>query len=194
MGRRRAENACASLLLSCRALRPPLRTYQRVHARNQSNLPSDAPLPEGYSRPTHPGDKDAIFHVPGVAEHGPPAKKRENLPAAPHVAVLGGGLTGLTTAFYLAKKLPRESKIVVYEADKRWGGWINSERTQVSVNGYDREVLFERGPRLISLAKVQGRLDKVVFVDIVSPTRTILAMLRLADPLHPDGIFGSATW
>src|SRR4051812_12891129 len=43
------------------------------------------------------------------------------------VAVLGGGLTGLTTAYYLAEFLP-SANITVYETSTRLGGWIDTEK------------------------------------------------------------------
>ena len=42
-------------------------------------------------------------------------------------AVIGGGLTGLSTAYFLRQRFP-ESEISVFEADQRPGGKIRSER------------------------------------------------------------------
>jgi oxygen-dependent protoporphyrinogen oxidase len=55
------------------------------------------------------------------------------------VAVIGGGLTGLTAAYYLKQ---RGSRVVVYEASDRIGGAVKSERR----NGY----LVELGPNSMS--------------------------------------------
>jgi oxygen-dependent protoporphyrinogen oxidase len=57
-------------------------------------------------------------------------------------AVLGGGITGLSTAHYLTKHMPH-ANITIYESNNRLGGWLSSER--VAVDGGD--VLFEQGPR-----------------------------------------------
>ncbi|KAK3687109.1 oxygen-dependent protoporphyrinogen oxidase [Vermiconidia calcicola] len=66
-------------------------------------------------------------------------------PAPCHnVAVLGGGITGLATAYYLVKELPR-AKVTIYEASDRIGGWLSSKRVPVK----DGTVLFEAGPRTL---------------------------------------------
>lgn len=61
-----------------------------------------------------------------------------------HVAILGGGITGLASAYYLTQALPR-AKITIYEASDRLGGWLNSKRVPVK----DGTVLFEAGPRTL---------------------------------------------
>lgn len=58
------------------------------------------------------------------------------------VAVLGGGITGLVSAYYLSKEFPN-AKIVLFEGSSRLGGWVRSEKVDV-VNG---SVIFEQGPR-----------------------------------------------
>ncbi|KAK7422212.1 oxygen-dependent protoporphyrinogen oxidase [Neonectria punicea] len=88
-------------------------------------------------------------------------------PAKADIAVLGGGLTGLTTAYYLAKKLPPTSKITLYEASDRLGGWIRTERHPVDIGGKKGSVLFERGPRsLTSLHGNTWRYDDLVLYDL----------------------------
>ncbi|KAK3669627.1 oxygen-dependent protoporphyrinogen oxidase [Recurvomyces mirabilis] len=60
------------------------------------------------------------------------------------VAILGGGITGLASAYYLARELPN-SRITVYEASDRIGGWLSSKRVPVK----DGTILFEAGPRTL---------------------------------------------
>ncbi|KAI9739111.1 MAG: oxygen-dependent protoporphyrinogen oxidase [Cirrosporium novae-zelandiae] len=69
------------------------------------------------------------------------------------IAVVGGGITGLATAHYLARDLPSAS-ITLFESGTRLGGWIRSD----VVNLKDRHVLFERGPRTLRPYSVNGRL------------------------------------
>lgn len=60
------------------------------------------------------------------------------------VAVLGGGITGLASAYYLSQELPK-AKITLYESSTRLGGWLHSKRINVG-NG---QVVFEQGPRTL---------------------------------------------
>ena len=84
------------------------------------------------------------------------------------IAVLGGGLTGLTTAYYLAKQLPPTAKITLYKGSDRLGGWIRTEKHPVDIEGKQGVVSFERGPRsLTSLSGNTWRYDDLVFYDLV---------------------------
>ncbi|PNY27109.1 Protoporphyrinogen oxidase [Tolypocladium capitatum] len=86
---------------------------------------------------------------------------------AGRIAVVGGGLTGLTTAYYLAKQLPASAKITLYEASDRLGGWIRTDRVPVAVDGTRGTVSFERGPRtLSSLHLSTWRFDDLVLYDL----------------------------
>lgn len=60
------------------------------------------------------------------------------------VAILGGGISGLASAYFVSKEFP-QSKITVYEANKDSGGWIQSRRVDVP-GGH---VLFEYGARTL---------------------------------------------
>lgn len=62
-----------------------------------------------------------------------------------NIAVIGGGITGLTTAYVLSKR--QDVKVTLYEASKRFGGWIESKL--VDVPGDKGRVLFELGPRTL---------------------------------------------
>lgn len=63
-------------------------------------------------------------------------------------AVLGGGLAGLSAAYYLSKA--GSKNVTVFEAARRLGGWIQTEQhTQLGFR-------FEKGPRTIRPVGVRG--------------------------------------
>lgn len=79
---------------------------------------------------------------PVVADPETHASDHEPKSTVQKIAVLGAGVTGLTTAFHLSRTVPN-ARITILEATSRIGGWINSER--IAVDG--GEILFEWGPR-----------------------------------------------
>ena len=58
------------------------------------------------------------------------------------MAILGGGITGLCSAYFLSRSLPK-ARITLLEASSRLGGWLHSKQVEVN-NG---TVVFEQGPR-----------------------------------------------
>lgn len=72
----------------------------------------------------------------------PSAAAAVNGSAAEDVAVLGGGITGLAAAYYVAKYRPK-ARISIFEAAPRLGGWLQSKSVEVAGG----RVLFEQGPR-----------------------------------------------
>ena len=76
------------------------------------------------------------------------------------IAILGGGLTGLTTAWYLTRLLP-EAKITIYEAQKRMGGWIETDKVEVKTpDGKVGTVHFDRAARMITPQTAAARVPK----------------------------------
>ncbi|MCJ8745357.1 hypothetical protein PDJAM_G00129460 [Pangasius djambal] len=65
------------------------------------------------------------------------------------VAVLGGGIGGLSACYYLSKT-SNVSKVVLLEATGRFGGWINTTRREDGA-------VFEHGPRGVRPAGAVGR-------------------------------------
>lgn len=65
------------------------------------------------------------------------------------IAVVGGGITGLSSAFHLSRRYP-QTRIHLFEKSKREGGWLKSRRVDVKgYNGEQANVLLEAGPRTL---------------------------------------------
>ncbi|KAF8162792.1 protoporphyrinogen oxidase [Crassisporium funariophilum] len=90
------------------------------------------------------------------------------------IAILGGGLTGLSSAYHLSRRFPA-AQVTLIEKHARLGGWVHSER--VKIPGTDASVLLEAGPRtlrpnskavleLIHLLRLE---DKVITVPKTAP-------------------------
>lgn len=84
-------------------------------------------------------------------------------PKAQNVAVLGGGIAGLATAFNLTNDLP-DAKITIFEANDKPGGWVDSEHVDVE----DGKVLFEWGPRSLRPDIMGNGLATLRLVCVVS--------------------------
>ena len=90
----------------------------------------------------------------------------------PTTAILGGGLSGLSTAFYLSKALPASHKIIILEKSKRFGGWIQTSK-------HENGISFEAGPRSIRPVGLQGLLT----LDLVGYVNSKLLDLLIQDTL-----------
>ncbi|KAF9935192.1 hypothetical protein FBU30_006277 [Linnemannia zychae] len=74
-----------------------------------------------------------------------------------HIAVLGGGISGLSTAWYLAKSAPPNVRITLLEGTKRTGGWLHSDRIpDPSHPDGKSSLLLERGPRSLRPQGISG--------------------------------------
>ncbi|KAJ9474825.1 Protoporphyrinogen oxidase [Pseudozyma hubeiensis] len=80
--------------------------------------------------------------------------------AKKRIAVLGGGISGLTSAYRLAQQLPKDKyDVLLLEHHNRLGGWIQSERIALpSTHGAapNDTALIEQGPRSIRPAGYSG--------------------------------------
>ena len=87
------------------------------------------------------------------------------------VAVLGGGITGLASAYYLTQQLPH-ARITLFESTSRVGGWLHSKQLDIGSG----KVLFEQGPRSLRPSVPNGMvtLDLVCSVHCVTSTVLIL--------------------
>ncbi|KAJ2006289.1 oxygen-dependent protoporphyrinogen oxidase [Coemansia thaxteri] len=97
------------------------------------------------------------------------------------IAVLGGGISGLSTAWYLAQRLPRSVSVAVIEGSERLGGWVRTERRQAG----GAEILAEKGPRTLRAGATREALAVLELVDdldlrdsVVTAARTSAAALN----------------
>lgn len=101
---------------------------------------------------------------------------------ATSVAILGGGISGLSTAYYLSKSSPK-TKILLIEGSKRLGGWIRSERVSPGFHSSvpssptqePHNVLFEVGPRSLRPVGAGGA--------------AILSLVHIDSPATPHFIY-----
>ncbi|KAJ2500327.1 oxygen-dependent protoporphyrinogen oxidase [Coemansia sp. RSA 1972] len=77
------------------------------------------------------------------------------------ITVLGGGISGLSTAWYLAQKVPTNVSIKVIEASVRVGGWIRTDRRHTPIG----EIIAEAGPRTLRTGKSPDALSVLELVD-----------------------------
>ncbi|EAW06532.1 oxygen-dependent protoporphyrinogen oxidase [Aspergillus clavatus NRRL 1] len=122
-----------------------------------------------------------------------------------NAAVIGGGITGLTTAFRLTQD-PACSKIALFEEAPEVGGWMSSS---VVKDPAGNQVVFEDGPRtlravapaclpLLDLLVELDLLDDVLITSKTSPAATNRFiyypdhLVRLPTPDPRSGFFGHA--
>ncbi|PWA03799.1 hypothetical protein BB558_000080 [Smittium angustum] len=80
--------------------------------------------------------------------------------------VVGGGISGLTAAWYLAKQIPAASSrsapvITLIESSNRFGGWMRSDKTTLQDG---TTILKEKGPRTLRL---DGSRESKALLEIV---------------------------
>lgn len=82
-----------------------------------------------------------------------------------HVAVVGGGITGLAAAHYLAREKPN-TEITLIEGSDRLGGWLRS--TAIDVEG--GQVVFESGPRTLRAGATSSLATLELVISFLFPT------------------------
>ncbi|KAI8965878.1 Protoporphyrinogen oxidase [Daldinia sp. FL1419] len=81
------------------------------------------------------------------------------------IAVLGGGITGLTTAHYLSRHA-KNAHITLYEASHDLGGWIDGKMINTGI-GKNNKVLLQSGPRMLRSGATSYKYDDLVFYDVL---------------------------
>jgi len=67
------------------------------------------------------------------------------------IVIIGGGIAGLSAAYYAKKKAP-EAHVAVIESDSRWGGKITTDRVALA----DGQFIIEGGPDTFLATKPWG--------------------------------------
>lgn len=65
------------------------------------------------------------------------------------IAILGGGITGLSAAYHLARLLPSNARILLLERQHRLGGWLKSTPLTNNSDDDDDGRALEAGPRTL---------------------------------------------
>ncbi|KAI7828490.1 hypothetical protein BX661DRAFT_170906 [Kickxella alabastrina] len=77
------------------------------------------------------------------------------------ITVLGGGVTGLSTAWYLAQRLPSTVAIRLIEGSSRLGGWVRTDKRQSGGTSF----IAEKGPRTLRTGHSREALAVLELVD-----------------------------
>lgn len=159
---------CTRALTSCRGGRACTR-QTGSHTTHQSSRPFSSSVPALALASTSLPTRTRWLESNGASRsHSPRSYATASSPDLPRdIAVLGGGLTGLTTAYYLTRFHP-DAKITIYESQTRVGGWIDTEQVQVTtLAGTDETISFERGARVVSPQTTLTRYEDFVLYDLV---------------------------
>lgn len=77
------------------------------------------------------------------------------------IAIVGGGITGLATAYYLRRQQPLLS-IALLEASRYWGGKIITERQEGRIVEWGPDSFLTAKPQALELAEELGLSDQIV--------------------------------
>lgn len=97
------------------------------------------------------------------------------------VGIIGGGISGLSTAYYIQKLGLPVSEIIIYEASSKFGGWIDSKK----ISYKDDEVYFEKGPRTLRIAT--GELKELNSLQLASDLG-MGSKIELIPKTHPASL------
>ncbi|MCU0772225.1 MAG: protoporphyrinogen oxidase [Verrucomicrobia bacterium] len=103
------------------------------------------------------------------------------------VAIIGGGITGLTAAFYLKR---RGVAVTVYEATDRVGGAIRSVRQDGYLAEFGPNTILETSPKITQLVKDAGLESRRLDPDPAAGARYVVRYQRPIEmPGSPLGFF-----
>lgn len=98
------------------------------------------------------------------------------------VAILGGGVSGLSAAHYLKRFAVPVSQVVVFEASSRFGGWIDSKKVEHS----NRSFVFEKGPRTLRIST--GEIKEINSIQMAMELDMNSEDIDLVSQKHPAAL------
>lgn len=87
-----------------------------------------------------------------------------NDPASPHIVVVGAGLSGLTTAFYLHRDLPR-ARLSILEASPRVGGVVQTETADGFLIEHGADMFSTEPPEALQLCRDLGVEQELILTN-----------------------------
>jgi oxygen-dependent protoporphyrinogen oxidase len=110
-------------------------------------------------------------------------------PYSPHVAIIGGGIAGLATAYYLQQKARQQQQVVTYsliESAPKFGGKIATKAINGLIIEGGPDSFISQKPWALELCRELGLADRLIGMDDRKRKTFILNKGRL-HPL-PDGV------
>lgn len=105
------------------------------------------------------------------------------------VAIIGGGITGLTAAFYLQR---RGIPVTVYEATDRVGGALQTMQRDGYIAEFGPNTILETSPKIAQLVKDAGLASRRLDPHPTASARYVVRYKRpIAMPGSPLGMFTS---
>ncbi len=104
----------------------------------------------------------------------------QNSSESPRLAVIGGGISGLTAAYRLTQSLP-QAQIELFEAGDRLGGVLHTRREEGLLMEYGADSFFNKLPAAVELCQELGLGDEVISTN-QEPRR---ALILYDGNLHP---------
>ena len=89
------------------------------------------------------------------------ASSSGTLPRSPVIAVIGGGISGLSSAYYLRKRRP-DARVMLFESRARFGGNIRTEREGGFVLDAGPDSFLRTKPSALELCRELGLEDELV--------------------------------
>jgi myosin-crossreactive antigen len=92
-----------------------------------------------------------LYTSAAIRARAPETKSDEQIGPERSIGIVGGGISGLSTAYYLSERWKgtyfRTPKVTIYESSDQLGGWIGTEKLGTPDGGYVR---VEKGPRTLA--------------------------------------------